>query len=159
MRKTLARDPNDRYQNAADLDEALTQYLFSRRMKVTSRDVATISSDAQVENMRKCSAEPKDSLIDALIVDEMQKMTSLVEGEEGSTGAASTTEGSMSLDPSTFVNTAGWAGEMGVQGSGQVQPCAQAPDASTATESATRCGHADSGARSRRIARADARAG
>ena len=32
--------------------------------------------------MRKRSAEPKESLIDALILDEMQKMTSLVDGEE-----------------------------------------------------------------------------
>ena len=40
MRKALARDPDDRYQNAADLGDALAQYLFSRRMKVTARDIA-----------------------------------------------------------------------------------------------------------------------
>jgi serine/threonine-protein kinase len=122
VRKALARDPNDRYQNANDLGDALTQYLFSRRMKVTARDVAALVRDTQVENMRKRSAEPKDSLIDALIVDEMQKMTSLVEGEEGSGGGAPTAEGSMSLDPGSFVDTAGWAGELGLQGSGQHQP-------------------------------------
>ena len=121
VRKALARDPNDRYQSANDLGDALTQYLFSRRMKVTARDVATLVRDAQVENMRKRSAEPKDSLIDALIVDEMQKMTSLVEGEEGG-GNGPTAEGSMTLDPSNFVDTSGWAGEMGLQGSGQHQP-------------------------------------
>jgi serine/threonine protein kinase len=120
VRKSLARDPDDRYQSAADLGDALTQFLFSRRMKVTSRDVATLVRDAQVEQMRKRSAAPKDSLIDALIVDEMQKMTSLVEGEEGAAGA--TAEGSMSLDPGSFVDTAGWAGEMGLQGSGQHVP-------------------------------------
>jgi hypothetical protein len=124
VRKALARDPNDRYQTANDLVDALTQYLFSRRMKVTARDIAALVRDTQVENMRKRSAEPKDSLIDALIVDEMQKMTSLVEGEEGSGAGANgaTAEGSMSLDPSTFVDTSGWAGEMGLQGSGQHQP-------------------------------------
>jgi len=123
VRKALARDPNERYQNAGDLNEALTQYLFSRRMKVTARDIAQLVRDAQVEHMRKRSAEPKDSLIDALIVDEMQKMTSLVEGEGGGDGAnAATAEGSMSLDPSNFVDTSGWAGEMGLQGSGQHQP-------------------------------------
>ena len=47
--------------------------------------------------MRKRSAEPKESLIDALILDEMQKMTSLVEGEEQPAGSGA--EGSMSLDP------------------------------------------------------------
>ncbi|HEY1811574.1 MAG TPA: serine/threonine-protein kinase [Kofleriaceae bacterium] len=122
VRKSLARDPNERYQSAGDLSEALTQYLFSRRMKVTARDIAALVRDTQVENMRKRSAEPKDSLIDALIVDEMQKMTSLLGGgaESGANGASA--EGSMSLDPSTFVDTAGWAGEMGLQGSGQHQP-------------------------------------
>jgi serine/threonine protein kinase len=122
VRKALARDPNERYQNANDLNEALTQYLFSRRMKVTARDIAGLVRDTQVENMRKRSAEPKDSLIDALIVDEMQKMTSLLAGESDSGANGASAEGSMSLDPSTFVDTAGWAGEMGLQGSGQHQP-------------------------------------
>ena len=47
--------------------------------------------------MRKRSAEPKESLIDALILDEMQKMTSLVDGEKAPSGSGA--EGSMSLDP------------------------------------------------------------
>ena len=50
-------------------------------MKVTARDIAALVRDTQVEMMRKRSAEPKESLIDALILDEMQKMTSLVDGE------------------------------------------------------------------------------
>ena len=121
VRKALARDPNDRYQNAADLGDALTQYLFSHRMKVTARDIANLVRDAQVEMMRKRSAEPKESLIDALINDEMNKMTSLVEGEEGG-AEGSNPEGATSLDPSSFVDTAGWAGEMGLQASGQAPP-------------------------------------
>jgi len=110
VRKSLAKDVNDRYQSAADLGDALAQYLFSRRMKVTARDIASLVKDAQVEMMRKRSAEPKQSLIDNLILDEMQKMTSLVDGEEdpGKSGA----EGSMSLDPGHFVDTANWAGDV-----------------------------------------------
>jgi serine/threonine-protein kinase len=123
VRKALARDANDRYQSAADLGDALTQYLFSHRMKVSSRDIANLVRDAQVEQMRKRSAEPKESLIDALINDEMNKMTSLVEGEEG--GQPGPGEGSMSLDPSTFVDTAGWAGELGLQSSGTAPPPAK----------------------------------
>jgi eukaryotic-like serine/threonine-protein kinase len=118
VRKALARDANDRYQTAADLGDALTQYLFSHRMKVTSRDIATLVRDTQVEMMRKRSAEPKESLIDALIMDEMQKMTSLIEGESQAPSAGGA-EGSMSLDPSSFVDTAGWAGELGMQSGGQ----------------------------------------
>jgi serine/threonine protein kinase len=41
VRKALARDPEDRYHHAADLGDALAQYLFSRRMKVTARDIAS----------------------------------------------------------------------------------------------------------------------
>ena len=120
VRKSLARDPNDRYQSAADLGDALTQFLFSRRMKVTARDIAALVRDTQVEMMRKRSAEPKDSLIDALILDEMQKMTSLVDGH--GTPETATTEGSMSLDPSAFVDTSNWAGEMGLTSSQHPPP-------------------------------------
>jgi serine/threonine-protein kinase len=115
VRKSLARDPADRYQSAGDLGDALAQFLFSRRMKVTARDIAALVRDTQVEMMRKRSAEPKDSLIDALILDEMQKMTSLLDGDGA--GAPQTTEGSMSLDPSAFIDTSNWAGEMGLASS------------------------------------------
>ena len=90
-------------------------------MKVTARDIANLVRDAQVEMMRKRSAEPKESLIDALINDEMNKMTSLVEGEGGG-AEGSNPEGASSLDPSSFVDTAGWAGEMGLQSSHHAPP-------------------------------------
>jgi serine/threonine-protein kinase len=114
VRKALARDPEERYQNANDLGDALAQYLFSHRMKVTARDISNLVKDAQMEMMRKRSAEPKESLIDALILDEMQKMTSLVEGstEQQKAAAGSNHEGSLSLDPSAFVDTSAWTGEL-----------------------------------------------
>jgi serine/threonine-protein kinase len=111
VRKALARDPDERYASASDLGDALAQYLFSRRMKVTARDIANLVKDTQVEMMRKRSAEPKESLIDGLILDEMQKMTSLVENEDGKPSAGGS-EGSLSLDPSAFVNTQNWSGEL-----------------------------------------------
>ncbi len=116
IRKALARDPEERYQSAADLGDALAQYLFSRRMKVTARDISALVKDTQVEMMRKRSAEPKESVIDALINDEMQKMTSLIDGEGEPSNA--TTEGSMSLDPSAFVDTAAWADQLHSHGPG-----------------------------------------
>lgn len=111
VRKALARDPQDRYQHAADLGDALSQFLFSRRMKVTARDIAALVRDTQVEMMRKRSTAPKESLIDALIQDEMAKMTSLLEGDDpqGRPG----TEGAESLDPASFVNPTSWASEVG----------------------------------------------
>jgi eukaryotic-like serine/threonine-protein kinase len=110
VRKALARDPDERYQSAFDLSDALAQYLFSRRMKVTARDIANLVRDTQVEMMRKRSAEPKESLIDTLILDEMQKMTSLLEGSGAANGAPA--EGATSLDPSTFIDTQSWANDL-----------------------------------------------
>jgi eukaryotic-like serine/threonine-protein kinase len=128
VRKALARDANDRYQNANDLGDALSQYLFSRRMKVTARDIGVLVRDAQVEMMRKRSSEPKDSLIDALILDEMQKITSLL-GQEGQAAAGGTAEGSMSLDAAAFVDTSSWVGELGLA-SAQGQPAVRKQSAS-----------------------------
>ncbi|MBK9031617.1 MAG: serine/threonine protein kinase [Myxococcales bacterium] len=108
VRKALARDPEDRYHHAADLGDALAQYLFSRRMKVTARDIAQLVRDAQMELMRKRSAEPKASmLIDALINDEVNRLTSLVGEEEGPAVA-----GTQSLDPSHFVDTSSWTSDL-----------------------------------------------
>ena len=123
VRKSLSRDPNDRYQSAADMADSLAQYLFSRRMKVTARDIAALVRDTQMELMRKRSAEPKESLIDALIQDEMQKMTSLLgEDERAADAATSLTEGSVSLDPKEFVDTSAWAGDFGLDHAGPVTP-------------------------------------
>ncbi|MBA3502118.1 MAG: serine/threonine protein kinase [Myxococcota bacterium] len=122
VRKALARDPEERYQTANDLGDALAQYLFSRRMKVTARDISILVKDTQVDMMRKRSAEPKESLIDALIFDEMKKMTSLVEDDGSPSNGA---EGSTSLDPNAFVNTANWTGELLSGGQTAQQP---APD-------------------------------
>jgi serine/threonine-protein kinase len=110
VRKALARDPDERYQNAADLGDALAQFLFSRRMKVTARDISTLVKDTQLEMMRKRSAEPKESLIDALINDEMNKMTSLLEGSGEAANPAD--QGAMSLDPSSFVDPSNWANDL-----------------------------------------------
>ncbi|MCG8417934.1 MAG: serine/threonine protein kinase [Proteobacteria bacterium] len=112
--KSLARDPDDRYQSSADLGDALAQFLFSRRMKVTARDLAALVKDTQLERMRKRSIEPKESLIDVLIQDEMAKVTSLI--DDGSSGLFTPSDdGSLSLDPKqfaeegqTFVDTSTW---------------------------------------------------
>jgi serine/threonine-protein kinase len=113
VRTALAKDPADRYQNAADLGDALAQYLFSRRMKVTSRDIAALVKDAQSETHRKRTSGQKESIIDALIQDEMQKMTSLFEDQSVEENSNQTV-GSMSLDPKEFVDTSAWAGDFGI---------------------------------------------
>jgi hypothetical protein len=79
-------------------------------MKVTARDISTLVKDTQIEMMRKRSAEPKESLIDALINDEMNKMTSLLEGSGEAQNPAD--QGAMSLDPSSFVDPSNWANDL-----------------------------------------------
>jgi serine/threonine-protein kinase len=116
VRKALARDPKDRYFEAADLGDALAQYLFSRRMKVTSRDIATLVRDVQVEAARRRSLAPQESIIDVLIQDEMAKVTSLIDGEEAAAA------GHTSLDPSSFVDTSGWAADFGFSPDGSTPP-------------------------------------
>jgi serine/threonine protein kinase len=79
IRKALARDRDQRFQTAADYGDALAQYLFSRELKVTSRNVAAAVRDAKLSKER--AADPKQSLIQALVMDEVNKMTSLVADE------------------------------------------------------------------------------
>ncbi|HTJ46439.1 MAG TPA: protein kinase [Kofleriaceae bacterium] len=122
VRKSLARDPDERYQSAADLGDALAQYLFSRRMKVTARDIQALVRDTQMELMRKRSAEPKESLIDALIQDEVAKLGSLVGGEDVPDHATKLAEGSVGLDPKAFIDTSSWAADLADQSRPHVAP-------------------------------------
>ncbi len=105
-------------------------------MKVTARDIAGLVRDTQMELMRKRSAEPKESIIDALINDEVAKLTSLVgEGEEDAGASRSLAEGSQSLDPGEFINTQGWVSEFGSDVPSGAIP---RPDAAKAVASAAR---------------------
>jgi serine/threonine-protein kinase len=79
VRKALARDREQRFQSAADFGDALAQFLFSRGLKVTSRNVAAAVRDARITKER--ASDPKASLIQALVMDEINKMTSLVAEE------------------------------------------------------------------------------
>ncbi len=82
VRKALTQDREDRFQSAADFGDALSQYLFANRLKVTSRNVAAAVREAKVARTR--AADPRQTLIQALIADEVNKMTSLVADEIGS---------------------------------------------------------------------------
>jgi eukaryotic-like serine/threonine-protein kinase len=108
VRKALARDPADRFYHAVDMADSLSQFLFSRRMKVTARDLAGVVKETQLDRMRKRSTEPKESLIDVLIQDEMAKVTSLLDDGSPATSGQSA-EGSQSLDPDQFVDTSMWS--------------------------------------------------
>ncbi|MDX2092474.1 MAG: serine/threonine-protein kinase [Kofleriaceae bacterium] len=79
VRKALARDPDERFRTALDYGDALSHYLFEKGLKVTSRNVAAAVREVKIAKER--AASPKQTLIQALIMDEMHKMTSLVAEE------------------------------------------------------------------------------
>ena len=125
VRKALAQDPNNRYQEAADLGDALAQFLFSHRMKVTARDIAAVVRETQLERARKRSVGPQNELINVLIRDEMAKVTSLVEGDAAPVGGERA--GSHSLDPNSFVNTSDWASDFGLESGPVRSPASVTP--------------------------------
>jgi serine/threonine protein kinase len=79
VRKALAKDRDKRYESAADLGDALSGYLFSRELKATSKDVALAVREIRAAKALRSS--PRASLIDALIKDEINQLTSLVAEE------------------------------------------------------------------------------
>ena len=117
VRKALARDLNQRYQTAGDLQDALAQYLFSQRLKVTSRDIEQLVQSCLREKQRtQPKAQPVGNLIDALINEEIVKFTSLDDVNEPSLPGAQTSpspsEGAAALNPDLFVDTRGWADDV-----------------------------------------------
>lgn len=79
VRKALARDRNARFANAAEYGDALAEFMFSNEAKATSRDVAAAVRAVKVARER--AANPKESLIHALVMDELARMMSIIEDE------------------------------------------------------------------------------
>ncbi|HEY2749024.1 MAG TPA: serine/threonine-protein kinase [Polyangia bacterium] len=116
VRKALARDLNQRFQSAGDLQDALAQYLFSQRLKVTSRDIEQLVQGCLREKQRsQPKAQPVGNLIDTLINEEIVKFTSLDTFAEASANSQASpspdASGNAPLDPGLFVDTRGWADE------------------------------------------------
>jgi len=113
VRKALSRNPDDRYQEAGDLGDALTQHLFSHRMKVTARDIGSLVRDAVAERDRqRQKTGQKGSLIDGLIQEEVGKLTSLL----GDDSPALVGGGAESLNPSEFAEDGAWRSDLGFDG-------------------------------------------
>ena len=100
VRTALARDRDARFQNAADYGDALLQFLFSHEMKATSRNVALAVREARVAKER--AASPGQSLIEALIMDEINKMTSLVADEMAAIPLVTSRDSTPLIDPNDW---------------------------------------------------------
>src|SRR4029079_2090394 len=104
VRRALARDVDERYASAHDLQDALAQFLFSQRMKVTSRDIEQLVQTCVREKQRSQPTikKPDESrLIDTLINEEIVKFTSLDDFETSGGPSPSPTDdsGGAPLDP------------------------------------------------------------
>jgi serine/threonine-protein kinase len=99
VRKALARDPEQRTPSAADFAEELSHHLFAHGRKITSRDVANTVKEIRAAKKPSSSAQ---SLIDALIADEIAKMTSIAGDEAVPEGAK----------PLEIVDTSDWASDL-----------------------------------------------
>jgi serine/threonine protein kinase len=106
VRKALARDREERYETAADLGEALTTYLFSHGLKATARDVALAVRAVQSARARRASLGA--ALSDALIKDEIEKLTHSVAAEL----AASPPLPAAPMSTDSFIDTEDWAADL-----------------------------------------------
>ncbi|MBA2542307.1 MAG: serine/threonine protein kinase [Deltaproteobacteria bacterium] len=105
VRKALARDREHRYPTAADLADDLVGYLFEKNMKATAKDVAM--AVAEIKAHRAVRASPRATLIDALIKDEINQLTSIV-AEEIRAPLRGADD-----DDGEIVDTKGWASDLG----------------------------------------------
>jgi serine/threonine protein kinase len=113
VRKALAREQDQRYQHAYEMQDALAQFLFARGMKVTSRDIAQL--------VRRCLAEREQTqprndrtrgVIDQLIFEEVNKFTSLDTKDYQRKDDENGDEGGSALNPDEFIDPSKWSNEL-----------------------------------------------
>jgi len=100
--RALARDPNQRYQTAAEFGNDLTQYIFDRNMAVTKFDIAKLVKRTLDDEGQQ--PKPPQSLIDQLIQEELGRFTSIDQKDDGSEGSTPLGE----VDAGNFENPADW---------------------------------------------------
>jgi serine/threonine protein kinase len=79
LQKAMARDRDRRYQSAPELGDAIADYLFRHRLKVTSYDIARMMQGVVAVRDRDRARRADPSMIDKLIQDELLTFTSLDE--------------------------------------------------------------------------------
>jgi eukaryotic-like serine/threonine-protein kinase len=111
--KSLARDPQQRYQTARDLGTDLTRFLFAYGKPVSTFDVAALVQLAMRDKSPK-ARQPQGSIIDKLIEEALFEFTSLKEDAEAEQPQRQPSLGARPLDAGAFVDTTNWASEIGI---------------------------------------------
>ena len=116
--KALARDPDQRYEHIYELQDAMAQYLFSRGLKVTNRDIARLVKESITEHRQ---TQPHtvlaDNVINGLIQEEVLKFTSLDNLGAEPQGAKPLSPDELGpaqapLDPRDFIDPRQWTAEL-----------------------------------------------
>jgi serine/threonine-protein kinase len=111
-RKALARRVEDRFQTAADLQDALAHYLFSRGLKMIQRDIGDLVRGC-LEDMATLSGtrKPRPNIIDTILHEEIDSFTSLEYDEPKPRGKSGDvmTVGDL-VDPRAWAEDPDWPG-------------------------------------------------
>jgi len=115
--RTLARDPNVRYQSARELAQDLTRFMFRFSQPVSSFDIATLVYGAMRDRARM--RPQQGSIIDKLIEEALLEFTSLKEDAAGGASASENKRTEMALsssplNPDQFVDPTNWANEISI---------------------------------------------
>jgi serine/threonine protein kinase len=136
VRKTLAKNREDRFQTANDLQDALAHYSYSRGLKVISRDVADLVRQCLEDKSAQSSGGKRraGNILDNLLQDEINKFTS-VDFEDP--GARPLLADELGGGGSDLIDPRAWADEAGSGSTGRFNRPTGAlsldPDAARAT--------------------------
>jgi len=105
--RALARDRDERFASAREMGDALADYLFSHRLKVTSYDIAALVKEVLDTRISSPGGPSEHSIIDRLIQEELLRFTSLDELGDARdhaefTGDDDEATGAVPLDASSF---------------------------------------------------------
>jgi len=127
VRKTLARNKEDRFQSATDLQDALAHYSYSRGLKVISRDVADMVRQCLEDKSAQSSGGKRrpGNILDNLLQDEINKFTSVDFEDPGARPlGADDLSGGTSGD---LIDPRAWAGEASSGPGGMGRPTGALP--------------------------------
>jgi serine/threonine protein kinase len=108
IRKSLARDLDQRYRNAAEFAEDLLEFLFANRLKVSARDLSDLLADLRrireaKEAQDKAAGKREMTLIEELMAEELANFRSI---DDESAEEHSSSTGSRSLLDDDFDSSA-----------------------------------------------------
>lgn len=117
IRRSLARDPRQRYQSAREMGAELNRVMFTLGVAVSPFDLATIVTEVAKERQKK-KDKAKTSIIGTLIEDAMMEFTSLdTNGKSHKSFQTlhSTTSSLASRPLDTFEDVQDWAKDLNIE--------------------------------------------